>query len=355
MVSGFQAKYGVAQIGIHHGVKISNLSRDLILKCWTKRKANELADYLNETSRTLAKDFTQANRFDSFVPIRNSIDAQWFIDGATYFDAVSNAIDSAKEQIFIADWWLTPEIYMKRPVIDGNVWRLDRLLQRKAESGVKIYVLIFKEVELAIGINSLYSKHQLMKLHSNIKVLRHPDPSRGGPLFWSHHEKVVVIDQTYAFIAGIDLCYGRWDNFQHKLTDLGGIALDPNVVQIKTSAAPLGVKTRSRSQPQLSEGTTQFHVSFDDINSIVINEKGDIEKTKDKVCNDNQSTKEASEKEETNKQSELPPTSKFKQRMAKLRSQRVIQAVTVCFLTIKKFTLLTIIIYTKLHLSFFRI
>lgn len=38
---------------------------------------------------------------------------------------------------------------------------------------------------------------------------------------WAHHEKIVVIDQTVAFVGGIDLCYGRWDNHEHRLTDTG--------------------------------------------------------------------------------------------------------------------------------------
>lgn len=45
-----------------------------------------------------------------------------------------------------------------------------------------------------------------------------------GVFFWAHHEKIVAIDQTYAFIGGIDLCYGRWDDYRHRLTDLGSIS-----------------------------------------------------------------------------------------------------------------------------------
>ena len=40
---------------------------------------------------------------------------------------------------------------------------------------------------------------------------------------WAHHEKFVVIDQHLAFVGGIDLCYGRWDNNKHLLTDLNDI------------------------------------------------------------------------------------------------------------------------------------
>lgn len=50
--------------------------------------------------------------------------------------AVADALEDAKEEIFIADWWLSPEIYMKRPMPGGDYWRLDKILQRKAVSVV---------------------------------------------------------------------------------------------------------------------------------------------------------------------------------------------------------------------------
>lgn len=40
-----------------------------------------------------------------------------------------------------------------------------------------------------------------------------------GVFLWAHHEKLVVIDQTYAFVGGIDLCFGRWDDGNHRLAD----------------------------------------------------------------------------------------------------------------------------------------
>lgn len=83
---------------------------------------------------------------------------------------------------------------------------------------------MYKEVNLALGINSFYSKQRLVAAHSdNIKVLRHPDHLKNNVFLWAHHEKLVIVDQTYAFVGGIDLCYGRWDNNKHNLTDLGSI------------------------------------------------------------------------------------------------------------------------------------
>lgn len=42
------------------------------------------------------------------------------------------------------------------------------------EQGVKVCVLLYKEVELALGINSEHSKRTLMNMHPNIKVAAAP-------------------------------------------------------------------------------------------------------------------------------------------------------------------------------------
>lgn len=79
----------------------------------------------------------------------------------------------------------------------------------------------------------------MVEAHENIKVFRHPDHARVGVFFWAHHEKIVAIDQTYAFIGGIDLCYGRWDDYKHRLTDLGSISSSPPVEPPATAPASM--------------------------------------------------------------------------------------------------------------------
>lgn len=118
------------------------------------------------TSVHLSSSFDQM----SYAPVRMSVQASWFVDGASYMSAVADALEAATEEIYIADWWLSPEIYMKRPAIDGDYWRLDYILKRKASQGVKIFILLYKELEIALGINSYYSKQKLVELHENIKV-----------------------------------------------------------------------------------------------------------------------------------------------------------------------------------------
>lgn len=80
----------------------------------------------------LARDFTQANPNNSFAPIRTNIKGSWFVDGSDYMSAVADVIEGAKEEIFITDWWLSPEIYLKRRVLNKEDYRLDRLLLKKA-------------------------------------------------------------------------------------------------------------------------------------------------------------------------------------------------------------------------------
>ncbi|XP_011637945.1 phospholipase D2 isoform X2 [Pogonomyrmex barbatus] len=224
MDNGFGISLGVYTTGSRSGIQISNLSRHIIIKCWTKRKAKEWMEFIQEVSNREGRDFIQTNPHNSFAPYRTSISATWFVDGADYMSAVADALENAKEEIFIADWWLSPEIHMKRPMSGGDYWRLDKILQRKANQGVKIFVLIYKEIEVALGINSYYSKQRLVEqCPENIKVLRHPDHARAGIFLWAHHEKIIVIDQSLAFLGGIDLCYGRWDNNEHRLTDLESI------------------------------------------------------------------------------------------------------------------------------------
>lgn len=154
------------------------------------------------------------------------------MDGRNYFWAVSVALEAAKESIYLADWWISPELFLRRPPYYNEEWRLDQVLKRRAEAGVKIYIVVYKEVEQAISCNSAHTKHALEALcpkgtpgHGNIVVMRHPDHNvfeNAGDMtfYWAHHEKFIVIDYAMAFIGGLDLCFGRWDNHQHPMADV---------------------------------------------------------------------------------------------------------------------------------------
>ncbi|KXX82091.1 Phospholipase D1 [Madurella mycetomatis] len=175
---------------------------------------------------------SESHRFRSYFPERDGNMVKWYVDGRDYFWAVSVALESAQESIYIADWWLSPELFLRRPPHFNREWRLDRVLKRRAEAGVKIYVIVYREIQAALTCNSEHTKHALHALcpegspgYGNIKVMRHPDHNflenaADMTFYWAHHEKFIVVDYEMAFIGGLDLCFGRWDNHQHILSDM---------------------------------------------------------------------------------------------------------------------------------------
>ncbi|KAM6160405.1 phospholipase D1 isoform 2-T2 [Erethizon dorsatum] len=219
----FRIKVGKKETETKYGLRIDNLSRTLILKCNSYRHARWWGGAIEEFIQKHGTNFLKDHRFGSYAAIQDNTLAKWYVNAKGYFEDVANAMEEAKEEIFITDWWLSPEIFLKRPVVEGNRWRLDCVLKRKAQQGVQIFIMLYKEVELALGINSEYSKRTLVQLHPNIKVMRHPDHVSSSVYLWAHHEKLVIIDQSVAFVGGIDLAYGRWDDNEHRLTDVGSV------------------------------------------------------------------------------------------------------------------------------------
>ena len=165
-------------------------------------------------------EIRRPNRFNStFAPAKSR--ARWYVDGKDYMSAVADAIEAASDEIFITDWQMNPHIFMKRPDtgVDSLYWRLDKILLRKADQGVKIYILLYWESKVVaeMDLGSDFVLIALKHKGGNIKICRHPDNLL--PYRWSHHEKVVVVDRKIAFVGGIDLCFGRWDTHSHELTD----------------------------------------------------------------------------------------------------------------------------------------
>ena len=206
-----------AKFSKHLRLKLNNSERQLKLFARTARQLQQFEDSLKDA--ILASPWVNKNRFDSFAPVRPNCFAQWLVDGRDYMWVLSRAINQAKDVIYIHDWWLSPELYLRRPAAISQKWRLDRLLKRKAEEGVRIFVIVYRNIESAIPIDSQYTKFSLLDLHPNVYVQRSPNQFRQNTFFWAHHEKLCIIDHTIAFVGGIDLCFGRWDTPQHTVTD----------------------------------------------------------------------------------------------------------------------------------------
>lgn len=201
----------------HHTLTLHTSERKVRLFSRYQSVMKQFEDSINEMLKQTA--WYEKKRFGSFAPVRNGVFAQWLVDGRDYMWNVSRAINMARDVIYIHDWWLSPELYMRRPACISQKWRLDRLLQKKAREGVKIFIIIYRNVEAAIPIDSEYTKFSLLNLHPNIFVQRSPNQFKKNQFFFAHHEKICVVDHDVAFLGGIDLCFGRWDSPQHPIVD----------------------------------------------------------------------------------------------------------------------------------------
>ena len=216
--SSFQIEYGKKYASSNLGIILTASSRKLHLKALNFLQFYDIIHSLKVACNECP--YTQINRFLAFSPPRVAeAYCKCYIDAEDYYSDICEVIKRAREEIFIADWWLSPELYLKRPVGEqlNEDSRLDRILLKAAEEGVRINIIIYKEVTLALSNDSLYTTKKLENLHKNIKVLRHP---KDMIFLWSHHEKILIVDQEIAFLGGLDLCYGRFDTQAHRLRDV---------------------------------------------------------------------------------------------------------------------------------------
>ncbi|RZC93997.1 hypothetical protein C5167_016692 [Papaver somniferum] len=208
---------------LRHAFEVSCGSRSIKLRAKSDGKVRDWVASINDAGLRPPEGWCHPHRFGSFAPPRGLIEdgsqAQWFVDGQAAFHAIASAIEGAKSEVFITGWWLCPELYLRRPFSTQESSRLDAIIEAKAKEGVQIYVLMYKEVALALKINSVYSKRKLLNIHENVRVLRYPDHFSSGVYLWSHHEKLVIVDYRICFIGGLDLCFGRYDTGEHKLGD----------------------------------------------------------------------------------------------------------------------------------------
>lgn len=98
--------------------------------------------------------------YQSFSAARPETPVKWYVCGADYMEAAAEAMESARERIFICDWQISPCVYLKRPFseelgihVPDDYWRLDNILQRKANQGVRIYILLYQDPN-AMGLGN---------------------------------------------------------------------------------------------------------------------------------------------------------------------------------------------------------
>ena len=138
-------------------------------------------------------------------------ECKWFIDGKSYFEDLYQKLMEANNTIYISDWWLSPEVFLLRPVdvnpylemvknkkiINNeieNMTRLMDILNYKANQGVQIYILIYNEFSVALSLNSAHTEEILTKLNKNIKVTNYPFITQNFMLVFSDYDHFLWSD-----------------------------------------------------------------------------------------------------------------------------------------------------------------
>lgn len=141
---------------------------------------------------------------------------QFFVTGSSYFTDVAKAIDAAATCIFIAGWQVNFDVDM------GDGKTLFEHLRRAVERGVEVFVMPWlSPPPLAFDTCILETLFGLNQLNAGLKQRRawtlpavgQSDIAGGlGLLGFSHHQKMVVVDNKIGYMGGMDLAYGRRDD-----------------------------------------------------------------------------------------------------------------------------------------------
>lgn len=161
---------------------------------------------------------TNSNPNHSFSPLRRNTGAAFFTNGREFFEDLVPNLKAAKERILITAWHLTPDLYLSRDGEGNFSDKLIDILKERADAGVKVYVLIWDEVNAAFPLGSKDAAKKLNS-HSNIQVIRDPTGIKNLLHLWSHHQKTCVIDNTVGYVGGIDIAIGRYDDATYQLVD----------------------------------------------------------------------------------------------------------------------------------------
>ena len=144
----------------------------------------------------------------------------FLIDGEAYFHALYEAIHQAKHSIFILGWDIDSRVRLVRDGAKKNVlpYQLGDCLDAavKRRKGLTAFVLNWDWSMLYAFERELLPVYKLdWNTHKRVCFqLDNECPAEG-----SQHQKVVVIDDTIAFVGGIDLGKHRWDTSAHRPDD----------------------------------------------------------------------------------------------------------------------------------------
>lgn len=170
-------------------------------------------------------DFLSVTRFNRFMngsifkpghncwKIKKADHLAILIDGNRYYRAFFDVTSHARHCIEIAGWDLDPKLQLSHidPKLPDNLRMYFNSLTKKNKN-LYINIQVWKAFFYLRFGRERFSKLKWKFLTSNrIDFVKAKTPY----LFSTYHEKVTIIDNTCAFIGGMDLAGKRWDTSHH--------------------------------------------------------------------------------------------------------------------------------------------
>lgn len=141
-----------------------------------------------------------------------------FLTGKDYFADLIIEIGRAQTEVCIAGWQINWDALLARGVRLYDV--LHDLLTKNKK--VIVYLMPWSHslpVETYDGQTVRVFKQLNEDLNTQqIKFVQSPSYSSAEKRYFAHHQKFVVIDRRIAYVGGMDVCYGRYDDETYDLT-----------------------------------------------------------------------------------------------------------------------------------------
>lgn len=142
---------------------------------------------------------------------------EFYVTGEEYFSAVAAAMSGAKKSIYIAGWQVNFDVELA----GGKT--LFQYLEKAIDVNPSLRVFVMPWLSPKVGVDTGDFETMLAIFQLNAGL---PPPARAFALpaiaqsdmagalgiGFSHHQKLVVVDEQRAFVGGIDLAYGRRDD-----------------------------------------------------------------------------------------------------------------------------------------------
>jgi phosphatidylserine/phosphatidylglycerophosphate/cardiolipin synthase-like enzyme len=141
-------------------------------------------------------------------PPREGCNLEVLVDGVAAFEAIAQAIEQARESVYITGWHIAPYFELVR---GESTTVLGSLLAEVAErADVRVLVWAGSPVPVFHPTRSEVAD-AVETLTRQTRIRCEPDP-REHP-FHCHHEKTVIVDGQTAFVGGIDMTDLAGDRF----------------------------------------------------------------------------------------------------------------------------------------------